>query len=85
MLLVSDPFHNERIALMSDELGLRPYVSPTRTSPIRGTGRLPYFAKETVEVAIGRAIGFRHLTEWAGGFDSKMPTAKMPTTRSGVV
>jgi len=85
VLLVSDPFHNERITLMADELGLRPYVSPTRTSPIRGAGRLPYFAKETAEVAIGRIIGFRHLTEWAGGFDSKMPTAKLQLTRSGVV
>ena len=85
VLLVSDPFHNERITLMSDELGLRPYVSPTRTSPIRGARRLPYFAKESVEVAIGRIIGFRHLTEWAGGFDTRMPTAKLLATRSGVV
>jgi uncharacterized SAM-binding protein YcdF (DUF218 family) len=61
VLLVSDPFHNERISLMADELGLRPYVSPTHTSPIRGTGRISYFGKETVEVAIGRIIGFRRL------------------------
>jgi uncharacterized SAM-binding protein YcdF (DUF218 family) len=61
VLLVSDPFHNERISLMADELGLKPYVSPTRTSPIRGTGRISYFGKETVEVAIGRIIGFRRL------------------------
>jgi uncharacterized SAM-binding protein YcdF (DUF218 family) len=85
VLLVSDPFHNERITLMADEVGLRPYVSPTRTSPIRGVARVPYFAKETLEVAIGRIIGFRHLTEWAGGLDSRMQPAKVATTRSGVV
>jgi uncharacterized SAM-binding protein YcdF (DUF218 family) len=85
VLLVSDPFHNERISLMADELGLHPYVSPTRTSPIRGADRVPYFAKETVEVAIGRVIGFRHLTEWAAGFDTKAPPAKLTSTRSGVV
>ncbi len=43
VLLVSDPFHNERITLMADELGLRPYVSPTRTSPIRGACQPPAF------------------------------------------
>jgi hypothetical protein len=61
VLLVSDPFHNERISLMAGELGLKPYVSPTRKSPIQGAGRLSYFGKETVEVAIGRIIGFRRL------------------------
>jgi uncharacterized SAM-binding protein YcdF (DUF218 family) len=61
VLLVSDPFHDERISLMSSELGLTPYVAPTRTSPIRGTATIPYFAKETAEVAVGRIIGFRRL------------------------
>jgi uncharacterized SAM-binding protein YcdF (DUF218 family) len=62
VLLVSDPFHDERIALMASELGLTPYVSPTRTSPIRGMAAIPFFAKETVEVAIGRIVGFQRLT-----------------------
>jgi uncharacterized SAM-binding protein YcdF (DUF218 family) len=62
VLLVSDPFHDKRIALMAGELGLTPYVAPTRTSPIRGLAVIPYFAKETVEVALGRIIGFRRLT-----------------------
>jgi uncharacterized SAM-binding protein YcdF (DUF218 family) len=61
VILVSDPFHDERISLMADELGLTPYVSPTRTSPIRGLSVVPYFAKETIEVAIGRVFGFRRL------------------------
>jgi uncharacterized SAM-binding protein YcdF (DUF218 family) len=62
VLLVSDPFHDERIALMAGELGLTPFVSPTRTSPIKGLAVIPYFAKETVEVAIGRVVGFQRLT-----------------------
>jgi uncharacterized SAM-binding protein YcdF (DUF218 family) len=61
VLLVSDPFHDERIVLMAGELGLTAYVSPTRTSPIRGVAVVPYFAKETLEVAIGRIVGFRRL------------------------
>lgn len=61
VILVSDPFHDERISLMAAELGLTPYVSPTRTSPIKGWAVVPYFAKETIEVAVGRLTGFRRL------------------------
>jgi uncharacterized SAM-binding protein YcdF (DUF218 family) len=61
VLLVSDPFHDKRIELMADELGLKAYVSPTRTSPITGLGQVPQFVKETFEVAIGRIVGFRRL------------------------
>ena len=61
VILVSDPFHDERISLMAGELGLTPYVSPTRSSPITGWSLVPYFAKESIEVAIGRVIGFRRL------------------------
>ncbi|MDQ2726418.1 MAG: YdcF family protein [Actinomycetota bacterium] len=61
VLLVSDPFHDKRISLMADELGLSPYVSPTRTSPIKGSSVISYFVKETGEVAVGRIIGFRRL------------------------
>jgi len=62
VLLVSDPFHDERISLIAKQVGLTPYVSPTRTSPIRGVAVLPYFAKETIEVAVGRIVGFGRLT-----------------------
>ena len=63
VLLVSDPFHDKRIALMAGELGLTPYLSPTRTSPL-GTGtKVQNYVKETGEVAVGRIIGFRHLVD----------------------
>ncbi len=61
VLLVSDPFHDARIQAMSAELGLTGYVSPTRTSPIRGLDNLEHLGKEAVEVALGRIIGFRRL------------------------
>jgi hypothetical protein len=63
VVLVSDPYHDKRISLMSAELGLTPYVSPTRTSPLGTKTKLRNYAKETVEVAIGRIIGFRHLVD----------------------
>jgi uncharacterized SAM-binding protein YcdF (DUF218 family) len=77
VLLVSDPFHNERISMMAEQLGLKPYVSPTQTSPIRGSQRIPHFGKETVEVAIGRIVGFRRLVQWASVFDSKASAGKV--------
>jgi uncharacterized SAM-binding protein YcdF (DUF218 family) len=67
VLLVSDPFHDERIRLMAGDVGLTPYVSPTHSSPIRGVHVIPYYLKETAEVAVGRIIGFRRLSEITHG------------------
>lgn len=61
VLLVSDAFHNARIAAISRELGLHPAVSPTHTSPISRTGKLYYLGRETIAVAAGRIVGFRRL------------------------
>jgi uncharacterized SAM-binding protein YcdF (DUF218 family) len=68
VLLVSDPFHAARIAAMSSELGLQAHVSPTRTSPITGFSIVQHMGKETLEVAVGRIVGFRRLV----GFDSRV-------------
>jgi uncharacterized SAM-binding protein YcdF (DUF218 family) len=62
VLLVSDPFHSARIADISAQLGLTGYPSPTNTSPIRGLATVPYFAKETLGVAVGRVVGFERLS-----------------------
>jgi uncharacterized SAM-binding protein YcdF (DUF218 family) len=63
VLLVSDPFHDKRIALMAGELGLKPYLSPTRTSPLGTGANVANYIKETGEVAVGRIIGFRRLVD----------------------
>lgn len=63
VILVSDPFHDARIAAVASASGLDPLVSPTHTSPIRGTSVLPYYAKETVAVAVGRLVGYQRLSE----------------------
>ena len=34
VVLVSDPFHSLRVSILARRLGLEPYTSPTRTSPI---------------------------------------------------
>jgi uncharacterized SAM-binding protein YcdF (DUF218 family) len=61
VLIVTDPFHEDRSLAIASSLGLTPYPTPTRTSPITGLSTVPYYAKETMGVAVGRIIGYDHL------------------------
>jgi uncharacterized SAM-binding protein YcdF (DUF218 family) len=61
ILMVTDPFHEDRSMAIASQLGLTPYPTPTRTSPIKGWSTLPYFLKEAVGVGLGRVIGYDHL------------------------
>jgi uncharacterized SAM-binding protein YcdF (DUF218 family) len=63
VLVTTDPFHEDRSMAIASTLALMPSPTPTQTSPIRGWSMLPYFAKETVGVGLGRIIGYNHL-EW---------------------
>ena len=66
VLLVTDPFHSLRARLTSQELGLVAYVSPTRTSPVRGATAFWHEVKEAVGVSVGRIIGFERLLRITG-------------------
>lgn len=66
VVLVSDPFHSARIAAIADDRGLDATTSPTRTSPIRGFEQVPYLAKETAALALGRIVGHRRVAWLAG-------------------
>jgi len=61
LLLVTDPYHAERAALIAQDIGLRVFVSPTRTSTIRGGENLSRHLREGAGVALGQIIGFRSL------------------------
>lgn len=52
VILVSDPFHMLRLAILARQLGLRPYTSPTRTSPISSSRSesWKYVLSESVKV-----------------------------------
>jgi uncharacterized SAM-binding protein YcdF (DUF218 family) len=63
VLVTTDPFHEDRSMAISSAMGLQPFPTPTRTSPIRGWSTVPYFLKEAVGVGLGRIIGFGHL-DW---------------------
>ena len=64
VLLVSDPYHAERIKGMASELGLEAYVSSTRTSPVTGFAAFRHMLKEAAGVAAARVVGWDRLTSW---------------------
>src|SRR4051794_8320905 len=66
VLLVSDPFHSLRSRLIAQELGLVAYVSPTRTSPVRGGAETRKELEEAAGIALGRVIGFKRLLSITG-------------------
>jgi uncharacterized SAM-binding protein YcdF (DUF218 family) len=66
VVLVSDPYHALRTRLVSQELGLTAYVSPTRTSPVQGSDVFWRELKEAAGISVGRIIGFDRLLEITG-------------------
>lgn len=66
VLVVTDPFHTLRARLVAAEVGLDAYVSPTRTSPVRGLVAVRREVKEAAGVAVGRLVGFRRLQRLTG-------------------
>jgi len=61
VLIVTDPFHEDRSMAIASALGFTPYPAPTQTSPITGMSTVPYFLKEALGVGLGRVIGFQNL------------------------
>jgi uncharacterized SAM-binding protein YcdF (DUF218 family) len=68
VLIATDPFHEDRSMAIASGLGLTPFPTPTRTSPINGVSTVPYFLKEAIAVGIGRIIGYRELSRLRLGF-----------------
>jgi uncharacterized SAM-binding protein YcdF (DUF218 family) len=74
VVLVSDPYHSERISAIAHDVGLDAVTSPTRTSPIKGFAALKRMWGETLRVAAGRIFGYarldrhREITKLVPGF-----------------
>ena len=66
VVLVSDPYHSERIEAIAHEVGLDAVTSPTRTSPIKGAAAFRRLLGETVRVAAGRLFGYARLDRHRG-------------------
>jgi len=61
VLIVTDGFHEDRSLAIATDVGLRAWPVPTTFSPITGWSTVPYFAKETLGVALGRIVGYQRL------------------------
>ena len=61
VLIVTDGFHEDRSLAIATDVGLLARPVPARDSPISGWATVPYFAKETLGVAVGRIVGYSHL------------------------
>ncbi|MGO9876217.1 MAG: YdcF family protein [Acidimicrobiia bacterium] len=64
VVLVSDPYHCERIEAIAHQVGLDAVTSPTRTSPIKGVAALQRMVGEAVRVAAGRLFGYARLDRY---------------------
>jgi uncharacterized SAM-binding protein YcdF (DUF218 family) len=67
ILIATDGFHEDRSMAIASGLGFHPWPTPTRHSPITGWSTVPYFAKETLDVSIGRIVGYGTLSRWHVG------------------
>jgi uncharacterized SAM-binding protein YcdF (DUF218 family) len=61
VLVVTDGFHEDRSLAIASNVGLQAWPVPANHSPITGWATVPYYAKETVGVAVGRVFGYSRL------------------------
>jgi uncharacterized SAM-binding protein YcdF (DUF218 family) len=64
VITVTDPFHEYRAMAISSDQGLTPYPSPVRDSPTIKHQLWRFYLKETLEVGVGRIVGYHRLSEW---------------------
>ena len=62
LLVVTDPFHEDRAMAICSTFGFTPYPDPSQVTPLRGFGAFSYYLKETVAVAAGRLVGYGALS-----------------------
>jgi uncharacterized SAM-binding protein YcdF (DUF218 family) len=67
ILIATDGFHEDRSMAIASGLGFKPFPTPTKTSPITGWSTFPYFAKEALDVGLGRIVGYHTLSRWHVG------------------
>ncbi len=67
VITVTDPFHEYRAMAISSAQGLIPYPSPVRNSPTIKYQLWRYYLKETLEVGVGRVVGYGRLSHWTTG------------------
>jgi uncharacterized SAM-binding protein YcdF (DUF218 family) len=64
VITVTDPFHEYRAMAIASSQGLTPFPSPVRNSPTIKHQLWRFYLKETLEVGVGRVVGYGRLSSW---------------------
>ena len=64
VITVTDPFHEFRAMAIASAQGLSPEPSPVLSSTTIKASLWHYYLKETLDVAVGRIVGFGTLSKW---------------------
>ncbi len=67
VLVVTDPFHEDRAMANASAQGLSPLPAPVSNSPTRDFSLWRYYLKETIAVGLGRIVGYGTLSSWSQG------------------
>ena len=78
VLIVTDGFHEDRSLAIATDVGLKAWPVPATDSPIRGWSLVPFFAKETLGVALGRIVGYQRLHDLGSKVLSSSPVVEGP-------
>lgn len=62
LLVVTDPFHEDRAMAITSTFGYTPLPAPASDSPLTGGRALSYYLRETVAVGLGRIFGYGTLS-----------------------
>ena len=64
VLVVTDPFHEDRAMAIASSEGLITYPTPVPSSPTLKGSLWLYYLKETLAVGVGRVVGYSTLSAW---------------------
>ena len=62
LLVVTDPFHEDRAMAIASTFGFTPLPAPATASPLTGGRAFTYYLRETLAVGLGRIVGYGNLS-----------------------
>jgi len=74
VITVTDPFHEYRAMAISSAQGFFPIPSPVENSPTIKHSLWKFYLKETLEVGVGRIVGYGRLSSWTTSTRISIPS-----------
>ena len=73
VITVTDPFHEYRAVAIASAQGLSAVPTPVENSPTSKYSLWRYYLKETLDVGVGRIIGYGTLSHWTTSHGVTLP------------